>query len=104
MKATEINPATRLGVNGESRRATFNFEAVDVTGSHALEAEDVDRTSSAGAVARVLAESMTLPRNVPWTLRDERSGSYLDEDRPIGEQIEPGARVVVTPKAHLGMV
>jgi hypothetical protein len=43
-----------------------------------------------------------LPENVPWALRDEQTSAYLDDARPIGEQLHPGARVTVTPKTHLG--
>jgi hypothetical protein len=39
---------------------------------------------------------------VPWVLRDEASGAFLDEGRAIGEQLRPGSKVTVTPKTHLG--
>jgi len=81
---------------------SFDLQATDVTGTHSILARDVQRTLSAGDVARSLAAVMLLPDNVPWSLRDEGSSAFLDDDRPIGEQVEPGAKVTITPKAHLG--
>jgi hypothetical protein len=81
---------------------TFSFEASDVTGTQTVVASDVQRILPAGAVARSLAAWMKLPDNVPWALRDESTSAFLDEERPIGEQIQPGAKVTVTPKTHLG--
>jgi hypothetical protein len=43
-----------------------------------------------------------LPDNVPWALRDDSTGSYLDPEEEIGKQISPGSTVAVTPKTHLG--
>ena len=45
---------------------------------------------------------MALPDDVAWALRDDDSSTYLDESRPIGSQIGPGARVTITPQTHLG--
>lgn len=84
------------------RPATFGFEASDVTGTHNVVARDVQTNLPAGAVARSLAASMALPENVPWALRDEATSAFLDDDRPIGEQIGPNAKLTVTPKTHLG--
>ena len=80
----------------------LRFEATDVTGSQTVTADDVRRSIPAGVVARALADRMALPADVAWALRDDSSSAYLDEDRPIGDQIEPGARVTITPKTHLG--
>ena len=88
-------------------RATSNgvtmleFEASDVTGNRLLGISDVQSSTPAGAVADALSQRMNLPDNVPWSLRDSRS-RVLDETRPIGDQVEPGERVTVAPKAHLG--
>jgi len=82
--------------------ATFSFEATDVTGMHRVVASEVQRALPAGAVAKALAVRMSLPENVPWALRDESTSAFLDDDKPIGEQIELGAKVTVTPKTHLG--
>jgi hypothetical protein len=81
---------------------TFSFEATDVTGMHQVLASEVQRALPAGAVARALAVRMSLPENVPWALRDESTSAFLEDDRPIGDQINVGARVTVTPKTHLG--
>ena len=82
---------------------TLTFDVTDVTGTHSAVASDVQASLPAGAVARSLASSLRLPDNTPWTLRNEATGAYLDDAAPIGDQIEQtGARVTVTPKAHLG--
>jgi hypothetical protein len=83
---------------------TFDFEASDVTGMHRVEARDVQRKLPAGAVAKALASRMALPDNVAWALRNESTSVFLDDEAPIGEQIEPTARLTVTPKTHLGGV
>jgi hypothetical protein len=80
----------------------LSFEAGDVTGTHSVVANDVQKTLPAGTVARALAARMSLPQNVPWALRNESTSAFLEDDKPIGEQLEPGARVTVTPKTHLG--
>ncbi len=79
----------------------FSLEAVDVTGSHRLLAEGVDRGMPAEAVAKALAARMRLPENIPWGLRRDDS-TFLDERTPIGEQLEPGDQVTVVPRTHLG--
>jgi hypothetical protein len=83
-------------------RPPFAFEASDATGSFTIEARDVQPATPAGAVARALAGRMQLPNDVPWTLVDEQTGAFLDESRPIGDQIATGSRVSLTPKSHLG--
>jgi hypothetical protein len=39
---------------------------------------------------------------VPYGLRDDSTGAFLDDAKPIGEQIGPNAKVTITPKTHLG--
>ena len=82
------------------RSVTLRIRATDVTGSLELDTE-LQPEVPAGAVARTLAQRMELPTDVPWALRDDR-GAYLDEERQIGEQLQPEARVTLTPKTHLG--
>ena len=84
------------------RGGMLQFEARDVTGTHVLEARNVQPATPAGAVASALASRMALPANVPWIIRDDSTGAVLEEEKPIGDQIESGARVVLSPKAHLG--
>ena len=81
--------------------ATFDFEATDVTGTHTLRAEKVQRTLPAGAVANALANRMSLPTNVPWALRDDTTSAFLDDALAIGDQIGPDARVTLTPTTRL---
>jgi len=81
---------------------SFTLEAVDVTGTHWVTAEDIQPSLPAEAVARALAARMALPQNVPWALRDDSTSAFLDDRTPIGDQLEPGAQVTVVPKTHLG--
>lgn len=82
------------------RAATLAFEARSVAGHRRLDVSDVQPEMPAGRLAAALAESMGMPADVPWALR--AGSELLDDERPIGEQITPGERVTVMPKAHLG--
>lgn len=88
--------------SGTGATATIEFEARDVTGTHTIVARGVQRDMPAGVVARALASRLALPDNVPWTLRDDATSAFVDDARPIGDQIAPDARVTLTMKAHLG--
>src|ERR1043166_10091903 len=102
MKALTPMPAKTVADNHGRNRNPFPFEARDVTGTHVLEARNVQPATPARAVATALAAQMALPRNVPWIIRDDLTGAVLADDKPIGEQIESGAKVVLSPRAHLG--
>jgi hypothetical protein len=80
----------------------LRFKASDVTGTHTIEASDVQSSLPAGAVARALARRMSLPGNVPWALRNDETSVWLDDDVAIGHQLETGAEITITPKTHLG--
>jgi hypothetical protein len=84
-----------------SQPELLHFNAVNVTGTQAIEV-DFGPQLSARAVTESIAHRMQLPSDVAWSLRDDSVGAFLDEDRAIGDQIEPGANVSVTPRAHLG--
>jgi hypothetical protein len=45
---------------------------------------------------------MSLPTDVPWSLRDERRARMLDQEGPLGRQVDREAELVVIPKSHLG--
>lgn len=77
------------------------FHAANVTGTQELPIEVVPGWS-VRSVTDSIAHRMGLPNDVPWSLRDDGSSTYLDEDRPIGDQIEPGSHLTITPKTHLG--
>ncbi len=81
---------------------TLRFTATDVTGTHTVEAADVQRALPAGAVARAIADKIGLPRDVPWALRSDSTSAFLDEDVAIGDQIESDTRLTIFPKTHLG--
>ena len=80
----------------------LDLEAADVTGTQTVVARDVQYSALAGAVARALAASMRLPANVPWVLRDDSTGNYLEDKTPIGDQIEPDSHLTIAPRTHLG--
>ena len=80
----------------------LSFSATDVTGMHTLDFDGVDGHRLSSDVAMSVAEMMELPTNVPYALRDDTSARMLVEDTPLGSQINPGAKLVVIPKAHLG--
>lgn len=86
----------------DSKECGFDFEAIDVTGTMTLHARDMKPSTPAGTAARAIAARMQLPSNVPWMLRSDQTGAFLEEEDAIGDQIEAGERVVVTPKTHLG--
>ena len=90
-----------LTVSGPESESDFFLEADDVTGTQRVELRNVPRSTPVGAVTQTLAARMSLPQNVPWALRRASDGEYL-EDRPIGEQVESGAKVTMTPRTHLG--
>lgn len=63
---------------------------------------DVNPDLNAGDLTRSVVELMSLPDDTVWDLRDDLTSALLDETRSVGEQLAPGARVTLTPKAHLG--
>jgi hypothetical protein len=77
------------------------FQAANVTGTQQIPVE-VRPGSSVSDVTTSLVDIMSLPDDIPWALRDDGSSVYLDDARPIGEQLKPGSRVTITPRAHLG--
>jgi hypothetical protein len=91
-----VSPARRGG--------SFRFHARDVTGTHEMEVADIQRGTPSGAVAQSLATRMELPTNVPWSLRDDATGVWLQDDIALDEQLggDIEARLTLTPKTHLG--
>ena len=80
----------------------FDFDVSDVTQTREVRAQNVQRGALAGTVAKALANRMGLPENVPWTLREDSTSAFLDDNRPIGEQLSPESKTTLTPKTHLG--
>ena len=78
----------------------LSFLASTVTGTQSLPMS-IDGGLSARSVADSIADRMALPDDASWVLRNDDS-TYLDDGRPIGEQIEPGSNVSIAPRAHLG--
>ena len=79
-----------------------SLSAQDVTGTISLEKENIQGSLPVSAVASSLVSEMQLPENVPWGLRNDQTSEFLDDEKSIGEQIESGNSVTVTPKTHLG--
>ncbi len=93
--------------NKAPRTDTVGFHARDITGTQEFDVTGINRATPAGAVANSLAARMALPSNVPWSLRSDRSGAWLRDDQPIGDQLigeaeEESPSLTLTPKAHLG--
>jgi len=86
--------------SGSSNEA-LSFLVSTVTGSQEIEVEFTSELS-ARSVTDSIAHRFALPSDVPWQLRDDGSSAYLDDDRSIGEQVEKGAHLTVSPKSHLG--
>lgn len=84
-----------------SKSQRLSFQVSTVTGTRSLTA-DVEASAPAETVAKALSAQLSLPENVPWTLRKDESTEYLDEGKEIGSQVEPGEHLTITPKAHLG--
>jgi hypothetical protein len=85
----------------ESSESELEFEVGDVTGTHHVHVSGVQPSLPVGVVAKTLAAQMMLPSNTFWSLHNGQ-GAILDEERPIGEQLSPGEKVTLSPKAHLG--
>ncbi|HOX57297.1 MAG TPA: hypothetical protein P5205_11680 [Candidatus Paceibacterota bacterium] len=99
-----IDTTEPLAVAPRRRDGPFRFHARDVTGSYRMEITDVQRGTPSGAVAQSLAFRMDLPTNVPWSLRNDRTGVWLRDDVALDEQVKDDAeaQLTLTPKTHLG--
>ena len=86
------------------RKNGFRFHARDITGTHDVEVTDIQRGTPSGAVAQSLAARMELPTNVPWSLRNDRTGVWLRDDVALDEQVNGDSepQLTLTPKTHLG--
>jgi hypothetical protein len=92
---------TQLSISTTTARSeTLAFQAANITGTQEIPIE-IGSGVSVQSVTDSIAHRMALPGDVAWTLRDDGSSGYLDEERPIGDQIKPGAHVTITPKTHL---
>ena len=80
----------------------LSFSVSDVTGLHVLDLENVDGHRTVGDVATSIASLMDLPANIPYALRDDTRAKMLVDDSPLGNQVDLGAKLVLTPKVHLG--
>lgn len=82
----------------------FAFRARDVVASQEIQVSDIARGTPAGAVAQSIAARLSLPTDVPWALRNDRTGTWLRDDVPIDAQLreDADASITIVPKAHLG--
>ena len=99
-----IDTTEQVATAPRRRNGTFRFHARDVTGTHDMEVTDIQRGTPSGAVAQSLAARMELPTNVPWSLRNDRTGVWLRDDVALDEQVteDAEAQLTLTPKTHLG--
>ena len=99
---TQLIPATSSvpGAPGPGEEA-FILRASNVTGTQEIPVE-LDRATTVGAITESIAHRMALPDDVVWGLRDDDSSAFLDDTRPVGDQLKPGAHVTAIPKTHLG--
>ena len=88
-------------VQSHEPKGVLRFHAGNVTGSQEVPFE-VASGMNVASVADAIAHRMALPSDVPWSLRDDGSSVYLDDGRPIGDQIRPGSHLTIVPKTHLG--
>jgi hypothetical protein len=92
-------PATQQAPEPQALSLTVTDIAGRLRGTISL-----DRAILVGDAAAGLAARLQLPEDTPWTIRDEQTGAFLDDNQALGTQFEgrTEVRVVVTPKAHLG--
>jgi hypothetical protein len=83
-----------------AKSARLVFHAGNVTGTQQIPVE-YERDLSVRSVTDSIRHRMSLPEDVSWSLRNDGSSAYLDEDRPIGDQVEAGDHLTITPKTHL---
>ena len=95
-----FSPFDSSGSSEGGGTATLEFRASNVTGTRELNLS-VARNETVEDVATSIAQLMNLPTDVAWSLRADR-GQFLDEQSRIGEQLDPGAHVSITPRTHLG--
>ena len=77
------------------------FESGRAPADRDILAGKADARAVAGADTDSIRHRMSLPDDVSWSLRNDGSSAYLDEDLPIGDQVEPGDHLTITPKTHL---
>ena len=102
MTLTAERRQTRPTVARARRDRSFTLHASDVTGNVFADIRNVHFDTPAGQVAQAISARMLLPQNLPYTLRLDTTGQFVQDDAPIGGQVEPDSNVVVTPKAKLG--
>ena len=80
----------------------LSFTVTDVTGLKRFEFDDVDGHRTVSDVASSVAVAMDLPSELPYALRDEQRARMLQQEEPLGQQIDTSADLVVIPRSHLG--
>lgn len=87
--------------NGTAVIDPLDIVISDVTAHNEIEMNGVDGFRTASDVADSMASMMELPNSTPYSLRDEKNARMLEDDVPVGRQVEQGTRLVLFPKAHL---
>ncbi len=80
----------------------LDCSVTDVTGMKSHDFRNLDGHRSASDVAKSVIEELDLSEDTPFVLRDNASARMLEEDRPIGTQIEQNAELTAVPQTHLG--
>ena len=78
----------------------LSFRVSNVTATRELPLE-VDPDVPVADVTRSIADLMSLPDDVGWSLRADR-GQFLEENARIGDLLEADTHVTITPRTHLG--
>jgi hypothetical protein len=87
--------------NTDTDSATLTVQVQNVTRTRSLSAT-FQRQLRADAAAATLAARLSMPANTPYALRSNRTAGFLDDAKPLGEQVTPGEKLTLTPKTHLG--
>jgi hypothetical protein len=90
---------TELATN-TAKPEMLAFHAANVTGTQQIPME-FGPDLSVQSVTDAIRHRMSLPEDVSWSLRNDGSSAYLDADLPIGDQVETGDHLTITPKTHL---
>jgi hypothetical protein len=85
----------------ETTTATLEVEVQNVTRTRRIRAT-FQRDLRADAAAATLASRLSMPASTPYALRSSKSAGFLDDAKPLGEQVTPGESLTLTPKSHLG--
>ena len=94
---TQTQEATSTQGDGD----TLTVEVQNVTRTRSVQAT-FQSSLRADAAAAALAVKLSMPADLPYALRSSKTAGFLDDAKPLGQQLTPGERLTLTPKSHLG--